>query len=281
MEPAKGDAFKRLRDIAVAFFHKVSNPHDAYSLPRHSQPSQNGFRRIGRTSFMAFATDPSHPSRSLAAEDDAKDIQDDFPEPAEPSSNAHAPSGNGPSEGPTGSLLNPENHLHSIMATSGILGFDASVIEDIVRDTYLNSPDKIRRRDDMGFTPIHIAASFTNLPAVRALLSLPPECGISEDLTSRDNVELSTPLEVCEQRLRDTREFTETLVGSLPGGSDDSGLRVLYLLKRAAGEDVGDSEDDFVHARRYGCTCGQCTEGWLSPRMRYRLISTPLSLMVS
>ena len=52
---------------------------------------------------------------------------------------------------------------------------------------------------------------------------------------------------------------------------DDKPTRVVYLLKRAAGEDVGCSEDEFVRARRYGCSCGQCIEGWLSPRMRYRL----------
>lgn len=29
-----------------------------------------------------------------------------------------------------------------------------------------------------------------------------------------------------------------------------------------------------------GCTCGECTDGWLSPRMRYRLMSMSATIMI-
>lgn len=142
-------------------------------------------------------------------------------------------------------------------------------IAQVIHTSYERDPGSVRQPDDQGYTPLYLAAGFEHLPAVLALLALPPESGILDDLRSRDNADGLTPLETCEREIRSTREFTETLLKDWDGYPDDS-LRLVWNLKRAAGEDVG-SEDEFIARRKWGCTCNQCTGGWLSPRMRYRL----------
>ncbi|KAH7870981.1 hypothetical protein F5879DRAFT_145369 [Lentinula edodes] len=50
-----------------------------------------------------------------------------------------------------------------------------------------------------------------------------------------------------------------------------------YSLKQAMGDqDVAgwQSLDQYIQIREYGCTCGSCEEGWLSPRMKFCLQAT-------
>lgn len=162
--------------------------------------------------------------------------------------------------------------LH-FMIESAALGIPVRDIEGAIRDAYSRNPTLIHQKDDRGFTPLHAGAYAANLPAVKALLALPAEANIAEDAHARDNVAARTPVELCEQKMRDLKEMMQSLIGNWPGHSEDA-LRVVFLLKRAAGENIAVTEDAFVAARKWGCTCGQCTDGWLSPRMRYRLLST-------
>lgn len=160
--------------------------------------------------------------------------------------------------------------LH-FMIESAALGIPVRDIEGAIRDAYSRNPTLIHQKDDRGFTPLHAGAYAANLPAVKALLALPAEANIAEDLCARDNVAARTPVELCEQKMRDLKEMMQSLVGKWPGHSEDA-LRVVFLLKRAAGENIAVTEDAFVATRKWGCTCGLCADGWLSPRMRYRLL---------
>ncbi|KAG6888581.1 hypothetical protein C0995_007263 [Termitomyces sp. Mi166 len=36
-------------------------------------------------------------------------------------------------------------------------------------------------------------------------------------------------------------------------------------------EGMPDNLKDYIKQRKWGCTCGACAEGWMSPRMRYRI----------
>ncbi|OBZ78391.1 hypothetical protein A0H81_02185 [Grifola frondosa] len=149
--------------------------------------------------------------------------------------------------------------------------------------SYGSAPPKdFADKDEHGFSTLHIAAAFHNITVVRLLLSLPGEVRniVRADLHWRGNVDGQTPLEACEYDLRAQRECTCATFGRWDGHPADA-LRVAFLLRRAAEGYFPDyspmrseptqEEDEYVRAHRLGCSCGACTEGWLAPRMRFRL----------
>ncbi|KIJ65696.1 hypothetical protein HYDPIDRAFT_131072 [Hydnomerulius pinastri MD-312] len=210
----------------------------------------NGFRRIGRTQFFAYSADSAHPSRRLPVEDDID------PEPAwnsptaSPSSNSFHP--------PAPEILPA---LHTAIANNKT----PSIVE-IIQTAFAADPNSLSEQDRRGFQPIHIAVVAENLPAVRALLSL----GAQRDLFKRDNADSLTPLELCASAMRSTREFSETLLDIWDGYSDGS-LMIKAALKRGMGLDMPGSDEEYARQKKYGCSCGKCVEGWLSPRMQFRL----------
>ena len=118
---------------------------------------------------------------------------------------------------------------------------------------------------------MHVAAASENAHALRALLSLDPD-RIAEDLKDKKNKDCITPLEALEISMRSTKELLEMLVGMWRGYSDDA-LSCEYLLKKAMGLPmVATGEGEYIKKRKFGCTCGTCTDGWLSPRMRFQLL---------
>ena len=126
-------------------------------------------------------------------------------------------------------------------------------------------------RDLNGFMPVHVAAASENAQALRTLLFLDPH-GTAEDLKDRKNKDGITPLEGLESSMRSTRVCMETLVGMWKGYSNEA-LSCEYLLKKALGLPMmAVSEEEYIKKRRFGCTCGMCTDGWLSPRVRFQLL---------
>ncbi|RPD65375.1 hypothetical protein L226DRAFT_480019 [Lentinus tigrinus ALCF2SS1-7] len=248
------------KHIAVDFFQK------------------NHFRRVGRTQFLACSVDPSHASRSLAVGEDVPEQKQAFDDQQPPSA-AHS--------GGLDTLT--EQNLANFLESTGTAPFDDPSCPlqvliavkrfgmptiDVVKriqDAYGRNPSMVREKDEEGNTALHVAAASHNLAAVQALLALPLESGILEDLTLRDNKNGFTPLEACDREMRRSKEFAQTLLGTWSGHPAHA-LRTQYVLKCASGENLGISEDDYVETRRWGCTCGACTDGWLSPRMRYRLL---------
>ena len=80
-----------------------------------------------------------------------------------------------------------------------------------------------------------------------------------------------TPLERIGETMRSEREFSETLLQQWDGYSNEQ-LEVQAILKRALGVfPDGMSDETYAVKKKWGCTCDQCTDGWLSPRMRFRL----------
>ena len=122
--------------------------------------------------------------------------------------------------------------------------------------------------------PVHVAAASENVHALRALLEIDPN-GMAEDLKDAKNKEGLTPLEILESSMRSTKEFMETVLGVWNGYSDE-GLRCEYLLKMANSSPVTVTEAEYIKKGKFGCTCGMCTDGWLSPRMRFRLLGERL-----
>ncbi|KAK0206923.1 ankyrin repeat family protein [Desarmillaria ectypa] len=140
-------------------------------------------------------------------------------------------------------------------------------IADTIQSFFNNDPLSISRPDPDGLRPIFIAAASENIHAVRKLLDL----GVRHDLFDCENGDGLTPLEMLQGGMRSLWEFSETLLPCW-NGYPESGLRIEYLLKNAMNILVdGLSDDEYVYRKKYGCTCGHCGVGWLSPRMRFQL----------
>lgn len=80
-----------------------------------------------------------------------------------------------------------------------------AAIQDIIRKAYTENSALIRQQDLNGFTPLHRAAEFHNVVAIKTLLEL----GVQEDLHRRDNADLEMPAMLCEHELGVMREVQE------------------------------------------------------------------------
>ena len=230
---------------------------------------------MGRTSYFAFSPKPDHPSRAIPIEQDAEgtdvffqDAQDDV-HPAEPNLEPAAEAS-----------VEAHRHKywlhHRISASSSALCTPAqqaklSSIEKDIETAHGRDPRLIHKPDENGMTPLHLAASMHNFPAVRALLG--PLLGSNNarsELNRRDNTDGDTPLEACERSMLNLKEFSEAMLGRWNGYPDEA-LKCAYELRKAMGEEVG-SMADYISAKKWGCTCGQCRGGFLSQRMLFRLL---------
>ncbi|KDR66028.1 hypothetical protein GALMADRAFT_259860 [Galerina marginata CBS 339.88] len=220
---------------------------------------KNGFRRVGLTQFFAYSPDPAHPSRKLPVSAD--------PEPpwrAFDLANATTPK-------LTIGEVKTRFPVHYAITTNKTASLAATLVAAHGTDAGI-----LRARDAEGMTPVFIAAASENLLALRVLLDLDPQ-GVAEDLINAQNAQGMTPLEALQSSMRSTREFSETLLGKWDG-YPDAGLQCEYVLAKAMrlplvldGEGNPVKAGMYVKKRKYGCTCGKCTGGWMSPRMRFCL----------
>ncbi|KAM5534768.1 hypothetical protein V8D89_011632, partial [Ganoderma adspersum] len=211
---------------------------------------KNGYRRIGRTSYMAYSKNPLHASRSLLATNDVEEQRyDDSP-------------------------IVLGMPLHEIIRRGGL---DEPVpdVDRAIRLAYTKDPTSVKVKTESGLTLLHMAVNCENVSAVRSLLALPAASGIRAELDQHDHPHGLNPEQACQAGMLTARRTMENMTGNWPGWTfADGAPHILYLLKRAHVELDGTSEDAFVHTLRWGCTCGQCADGWLSPRMRYTLMET-------
>eukprot|EP01113_Clastostelium_recurvatum_P008602 TRINITY_DN14085_c0_g1_i1.p1 TRINITY_DN14085_c0_g1~~TRINITY_DN14085_c0_g1_i1.p1 ORF type:complete len:615 (+),score=101.38 TRINITY_DN14085_c0_g1_i1:68-1846(+) len=201
-----------------------------------------GFRRVGRTSFVAYAIhDPNHPSRNLPMEQDPPRLDAAPPALSDDQLRAQYP-------------------LHHAMATF--------TDEEAVQLIHASPASSLHTRDWAGHTLLHIAAVTGKVQAVRELLAV----GGPQDLTATTTQGL-TPLEQLRAELADTRQFFDAMVDIPWTGYEKEKCIILLELCRAMGKPVPPvvpGAEPWT-ALKWGCTCGQCSGGWLSPQMRYRL----------
>ncbi|KAF8574034.1 hypothetical protein K439DRAFT_1399345 [Ramaria rubella] len=229
--------FEELQEAQIRFFRK------------------NHFRRVGRTSFFAFSPNPDHPSRGLPMHADAPNRTQVFETSLEAQS--------------VDLDARPDcrTQTRQISLQSAINDTNDESIAHIIQVAYNTEPTAIHKQDDHGFTPVYAAASTGNIHALRKLLDL----GGGSDLTRCDNMDGFTPLEACMANMTLSREFSETLL-SCWDGYDTCGLLCAATIRRILFPDNTTlTDEEYVAKRKWGCTCGQCLEGWLSPRMRFRI----------
>lgn len=217
---------------------------------------------------MAYSLDHAHPSRSLAIKDDVESNSkyarvegSPLPENASFEERLH--------QKEVRQIRHARKYpLHHAVSD---LTLTAAQLNATIKDLLDDNPDAIRSQNEDGWTPLHVAARKGNVYAVRVLLALFSP-GPQDDLPKRDNLEGTNLLEGCQAAMWESKVFADTFLDGECNGFSEALLRMEYILKVASGGDVGGlDEDAYTAIRKFGCTCNQCHEGWLSPRMRIRL----------
>ena len=241
----------RVQDRQVAFLRKVSSLRGFCFASVNKLYLQNNFRRIGRTRFFGYSPNPEHPSRLLPAEADADRPEHEFV-PTNPTT------------------ADRDDFMRTYPLHFAIINLPKQNVASVIEAYHTQDPSSIHKQDHKGFTPLYVAAAYANASALKALLKL----GAASDLNNHVNKDGMIPLERLEDTMRTTRELAELLMHKWEGYSRNE-LKVQLILKREMGISVnGQTDEEYLQRRKWGCTCGECGEGWLSPRMRFRLESS-------
>ncbi|KAL9082518.1 MAG: hypothetical protein Q9165_008867, partial [Trypethelium subeluteriae] len=199
-----------------------------------------GFRRIGSSPWFAWASNEHHRCHNLS-------IQDDYDPPIPPRRMSQ------PDVDPllkvVSKLKNPEWH------TEMTEFFGSLNVDD----------PRWRATDDTGNTILHLAAILTKSESVAWIINQ------NSQLQTCRNDAGETPLEALESHLesRRTRKVFAQVTNHISDkfeGFDDESIMCLSQLKG-----LGNTNRHEFLRLRYGCSCGQCTEGFLSCRMRFAL----------
>ncbi|KAA1468223.1 hypothetical protein DENSPDRAFT_869559 [Dentipellis sp. KUC8613] len=229
---------------------------------RYDLFEQHHFRRVGFANVLAYSKDPLHRSRRLRIEDDV------VPAAYVP----HPTCGLSTAEHRKLDLVGRHHHrsgahpLHAVLEAAP--DYTDEKLDKTIRALCISRPSLLHEQDDTGLTPIHLAALLKVTQGVRTLLLL----GGTVDLNRRDNSEGYTVLEKCSSEMLKIRECLE--IFDEYTGNEETYLRIIWLVKQALNwPGLTESEDAYIAARRWGCTCGQCADGWYSKRMRWTLLS--------
>ena len=121
--------------------------------------------------------------------------------------------------------------------------------------------------DRHGNNILHNLAREYKAEALTWILSLP----FADSLRSLRNLEGETPLEALETQIESDRSFREVALARMVMADKYSGLasnqlQCLVQLKR-----LENPSNDELRRLCFGCTCGLCLGGFLSPRVAYSL----------
>jgi GNAT superfamily N-acetyltransferase len=199
-----------------------------------------GFRRVGSSSWLALPSKMDHPCYELSSSDDY-----DLPEPPQ---------------------LIPQPEMKPLL--DGLVTMNCQTWMENAERFFQNIPTQDPRwiaADAAGNTILHLAAVRSKSGCVKWILSKAPE-----PLRSIRNHAGETALEALEFHLESERTkqgdsyLTVTFhLSDLFKGFPEESLRCLIELKSLV--DVTGAEKARL---KYGCTCGECLSGFLSPRMR-------------
>jgi hypothetical protein len=255
------------------------------------------FRRVGITEWFALAKDEKHLSRQLPSHEDAGPVLDDSSDADDDEkmlftfsseldgSNpkiSHAVLSESDLESDPQTYLKAHltgkppvrnknmSDLATILGCTYPLHYAIRVLADEDAVKFLAShaskdlPGGLDSADGRGDTVLHIAATMSKIGCLNWILDFTD----SERLTGMRNREGYTAKEALEARLESERisepygwQRRKYKADKFDGFDDNS---VACLLK-FAGIDTPTTEQQQM--AKFGCTCGQCLAGFLSPRM--------------
>ncbi|KAI9649054.1 hypothetical protein NHQ30_001621 [Ciborinia camelliae] len=234
-----------------------------------------GFRRIGASTCFGLSSDPEHKSQSLA-------IKDDFDPPDTPPGLLKEAEGrvlhfpmHGQEEAHKRQL--EEEKLKELKETLSPLNFAAVSLSDVdLLKFYKTYHPKDRAEwkqvDHLNNTLLHITACEYKPLSVKWLMD---NVNDKQCLTLARNIDGYTPLESLQDRLEIDRTrrshglmkivFSDKFTGFTP----DSVACKALLMTGSLPQNLPDIQ---VQRLKYGCTCGECIGGFLSPRMKLALV---------
>ncbi|MCJ1366747.1 hypothetical protein MMC16_005877 [Acarospora aff. strigata] len=222
-----------------------------------------GYRRVGSTVWFCFAADPEHASHRIAP-------ADDFDPPQHPSNDLDSDDNDIFDDIEARSLekLQQNRPLHHAITAQA----DNDCVE------YLNQRRIIapvtdaawEAVDRSGNTILHLAANNSKTKTLHWIM----DSGLDTKLINVRNYEGYTPLEALESTLDSTRIKKELQGAHLiwPASDDFRGFgeeSVLCLLRLRGKRNPSMKE---IARIKCGCTCGECIQGFLSPRMLHALL---------
>ncbi|EIM82026.1 uncharacterized protein STEHIDRAFT_171625 [Stereum hirsutum FP-91666 SS1] len=214
-----------------------------------------GFRRVGRSNFVCYAiADANHPSRHLSASQDAKPIDLPLAEQVK-NDDGEPPVVRDIRAFDTVAQIEAQYPLHAALLVDS-----SEVIIRLIRAHHTADPSSIFVRGPDGATLLHMATSAGRPAVVSLLLSL----GARDDVHKKDG-EGRTPLERIDDAMTKAREFAKFNHRPFKG-HETYKCRCKALIMEAMG-----LPPPSLEMIKWGCTCGQCQGGWLSPRMKFRL----------
>ncbi|EIM82040.1 uncharacterized protein STEHIDRAFT_161392 [Stereum hirsutum FP-91666 SS1] len=143
---------------------------------------------------------------------------------------------------------------------------DAVTISSI-RSAHAIDPSALHQKDGANSTLLHLAASRARLDVLSELLAL----GGTQDLDETDSWDRS-PLGALVCLMRAAREFIER-AGVPFEGHDEVMCKSKLVMLKVMGSSLleGSSDEEYLKKIKWGCTCNNCIDGWLSPAMLFRL----------
>ncbi|KAJ4361730.1 hypothetical protein N0V95_001623 [Ascochyta clinopodiicola] len=210
-------------DISTALFRKL------------------GFRRVGSSSWFAFASDATHASHAIPVNEDYEW-----------------------SEGQGGGRLfefypvSDENNLHTI-ADNKLLEMVSSCLSGVSADD-----PSWRATDHRGNSILHHAAVSSKVATIEWLLKHYP------DLRDQHNMAGQTALDYLEAKLEESRTQLQhgmmiVHVSDRFQGYSAESVACLALLRN-----ITPSATQKLRLK-FGCTCSKCLRGFTSPRMQFML----------
>ncbi|KAB8069153.1 hypothetical protein BDV29DRAFT_183318 [Aspergillus leporis] len=228
-----------------------------------------GFRRIGSSLCFAYSFDPNHRAQSIAPDMD-------FDPQMEPLDDREEETGMGDYIIPYGVEIQLGQGTLSAMRKEFPLHHAATTLPDLECVEYLKkatAEDEINltRMDRTHKTLLHILARKLKPESIRWLLA---HVDAARSWKSARDINGNSPLDVLKDFLEDIRTKRLVFMGNLDVSDDFRGypsaaVECLSLLDDAPS---GEDPDLSVSRLKYGCTCGQCIGGFLSPRMKLALL---------
>ncbi len=239
-----------------------------------------GYRRVGSTVWFGFAADPVHASRKVSATDDF-DPSRSYMEDSESEEDEEtmlrqwaARSWDGvlqpaaTQESPRLTRLKQQRPVHyavTVLTDSECLLFPKErLLSYPITDSTWEAVDRT------GNTILHLAALLSKHQSLDWIMDV----GLGTQLISVRNHEGYTPVEALQSLLQSERVRKELLGFSLViacsdnfRGFDDES--VLCLLRLRGIRNLSEEE---IARVKFGCTCDECIEGFLSPRMSHALL---------
>ncbi|QKX63191.1 uncharacterized protein TRUGW13939_10360 [Talaromyces rugulosus] len=228
-----------------------------------------GFRRIGSSPCFAYAFHPNHRARSIIPDRD-------FDPQIEPLDDREDEPGMGDYIIPYGVEIQLGQRTLSTLQTEFPLHYAATTLPDLECVEYLK---KVATEDGVNLTMVdrthrtllHTLARKLKPKSITWLLA---NVDAAESWKTARDINGDSPLDVLKDFLEDIRTKRNLFMGNLHVSDDFQGfsppaVECLSLLDiDRMGEDLGLSTSRL----KYGCTCGQCIEGFLSSRMKLALL---------